>query len=59
MIKKEILATKVKFGINYLNDWLNVELPSASFDETNGYTITYHNDFFKTTNMIFWTESII
>lgn len=47
MIKNEILATKVKFGINYLNDWLNLELPSASFDETNGYTITYHNDFFQ------------
>lgn len=47
MIKNEILATKVKFGINYLNDWLNVELPIANFEKPNTYTLTYNNNFFE------------
>lgn len=47
MIKNEILATKVKFGINYLNDWLNVELSIANFEEPNTYTLTYNNNFFE------------
>lgn len=44
---KKIMATKVNFRINYLDDWYNVDLPE--FDNTNNserIVIQYRNEFF-------------
>ena len=46
-IEEKIIATKVNFGIDYLDNWYNVDLPS--FDNSNDsktVTIHYNNEFF-------------
>lgn len=43
----KIMATKVHFGIDYLNDWYNIDLPS--YDDSNdkeGFSIHHNNTFF-------------
>lgn len=43
----KIMATKVYFGIDYLDDWYNIELPS--YEESNdkeGFLIHHKNTFF-------------
>lgn len=46
-IEEKIIATKVNFGIDYLDNWYNVDLPS--FDDSSDsktVTIHYNNEFF-------------
>lgn len=46
-IYKKIMATKVNFKIDYLDDWYNVDLPE--FDNTNNserIVVQYRNEFF-------------
>ena len=46
-IEERIMATKVNFGIDYLDNWYNIDLPS--FDDSSvskAVTIHYNNEFF-------------
>lgn len=43
----KIVATKVYFGIDYLDDWYNIDLPSyEDSNDTEGFSIRHNNTFF-------------
>lgn len=45
---EDIKVTKVRFSIDYLEDWYNVDLPESNiFDEHNDFSIKYKNEFFE------------
>lgn len=43
----EFLSNKVKFSIDYLDDWYNVDLPNKKVVNSKEFTISYVNDYFK------------
>lgn len=46
-IEEKIIATKVNFGIDYLKNWYNIDLPRFdNLRNSNGVTIHYNNEFF-------------
>ncbi|URN41388.1 HEPN domain-containing protein [Peptoniphilus genitalis] len=46
-IEEKIIATKVNFGIDYLDNWYNIDLPSFDYSsDSKAVTIHYNNEFF-------------
>lgn len=44
---EKIMATKVNFGIDYLDNWFNIDLPSFDYSsDSKAVTIHYNNEFF-------------
>lgn len=46
-LEEKIIATRVNFGIDYLDNWYNIDLPIFdNSSNSNGITIHYNNEFF-------------
>lgn len=43
--ENKIMATKVNFGIDYLDNWYNVDLPTFENKNSNVFTVSYSNKF--------------